>query len=70
MSEAVWVDYYADGGDLSGDAALVSDATSGYKDDHSVKWLPPSTPGLVSIWATLHDNRGGTTVGRRYVRVE
>lgn len=70
LHEAVWVDYYADGGELSGDVALLSDATSGYNDDHAVTWLPPSTPGVYSVWAVVHDNRGGTAVGQRFMRVE
>ena len=70
LREVVWVNYYVDGGDLSGDAALLSDATNGYNDDHGVTWLPPNTPGLYSIWAVVHDNRGGTSIVRRFVNVE
>jgi hypothetical protein len=69
LREVVWVDYYVDGGDLSGDVALLSEASTGYNDDHSVTWLPPDKPGQYSIWAVVHDNRGGTSIARRFVNV-
>jgi hypothetical protein len=49
---------------------LVSDATTGITDDHKTKWLPPSEPGLLNLWAVVHDARGGTTVLQRSVTVE
>jgi len=71
LFEAVWVDYYVDGGDLTGGGIrLISGVTEGYKEDHKTAWIPPSTPGLYSIWATLRDTRGGASILRRYIRVE
>ena len=70
LREVVWVDYYVDGGELSADVALLSEASTGYNDDHSVTWLPPDAPGVYAVWAVVHDNRGGTSVTRRFVRVE
>jgi hypothetical protein len=70
LREVVWVNYYVEAGDLSGDVALLSEASSGYNDDHGVTWLPPDAPGLYSIWTVVHDNRGGTSVLRRFVNVE
>jgi hypothetical protein len=68
--EVVWVNYYADGGTLETSEELVSDADTGYRESHDTTWTPPETPGLVTIWAVAHDNRGGASVSRRYIRVE
>lgn len=70
VHEAIWVDYYADGGSFSGARRLVSDTAAGYREDHAATWTPPSEPGLVSLWAVAHDTRGGASVTRRIVRVE
>lgn len=70
LREAVWVNYYADGGELDGPVRLVSDSAKGYLPAHSAKWLAPSTPGLVSLWALARDQRGGQTAIRGYVRIE
>lgn len=70
LSEIVWVNYYADQGDLDRGIKLVNDAVQGYNDEHSVKWIPPSEPGVASIWAVVRDARGGTSVLRRFIRVE
>jgi hypothetical protein len=69
--EAVWVSYLVDGGDLTeGGVRLISGTTEGYKDDHKAIWMPPSEPGLYTIWAVVRDTRGGSTAVRREVRVE
>ncbi len=70
LREAVWVSYFADGGNLDSPIRLVSDATKGYQAEHEATWLPPSEPGLVSIWAVTRDQRGGQSVRRGWVRVE
>lgn len=70
LRETVWVSYFSDGGDLDPAIALVSDATEGYIDDHSTSWLPPAEPGLYQLWAVARDQRGGSSVIRRFVRVE
>ncbi|XYI02636.1 hypothetical protein ACMHYB_23925 [Sorangium sp. So ce1128] len=70
VREAIWVDYYADKGEFDGTRSLVSDTVTGYREDHAVTWIPPSEPGLVSLWAVVHDSRGGVSVTRRFVRVE
>lgn len=70
VREAIWVDYYADGGEFSSARRLVSDTAAGYREDHAVTWTPPSEAGLVSLWAVVHDTRGGSSVTRRLVRVE
>jgi hypothetical protein len=70
LREVVWVDYFADQGDFDADVSLVNDATTGLVDKHKVRWIAPREKGLVSLWAVLHDSRGGSTVLPRYVRVE
>lgn len=68
--EAVWVDYFADAGSFDGAKKLIYDPTRGYITDHSTKWTPPAEAGLVTLWAVVHDARGGANVLRRFVRVE
>ncbi len=70
LREAVWVDYFADRGDIQTDIKLVSDAVKGYVPGHETEWIPPDEPGLVTFWAVLRDARGGSTVMQRFVRVE
>ena len=70
LREVVWVDYYADGGEILSDRALVSDAAQGYQSEHDVEWIAPATPGTVRIWAVSHDNRGGMDVTSATVTVE
>lgn len=70
LREIVWVNYFADGGDFDSSLALVSGAKEGYLGRHDVEWYPPDEPGLVSIWAVARDQRGGSSVIRRLVRIE
>ena len=70
LREVVWVEYFADAGELDGGSKLVSDATAGYREDHGTTWTPPAETGLVTLWAVVHDARGGASVTRRFVRVE
>ncbi|MGK4006013.1 hypothetical protein WMF31_25570 [Sorangium sp. So ce1036] len=70
LKEILWVDYFADQGDLDGSIKLVSDAATGYIEDHAVKWIPPAEPGIATLTAVLRDARGGASVVRRLVRVE
>ncbi|HTN86160.1 MAG TPA: hypothetical protein VL242_20810 [Sorangium sp.] len=68
--EAIWVDYYTDGGEFDGARRLVSDTVSGDRADNGTTWIPPSEPGRVSLWAVVHDTRGGASVTHREVLVE
>lgn len=70
LKEVVWVDYFADKGDFDAEVALVNDATTGLIADHSVHWIAPVEPGLATIWAVVHDARGGATTLQRYINVE
>jgi hypothetical protein len=70
LTEAVWVDYYADQGDLQPGIKLVNDAVKGFNEKREVTWIPPAEPTVVNLWAVLHDARGGAAVAHRLVRVE
>ncbi|WP_437993910.1 hypothetical protein [Sorangium sp. So ce145] len=67
--EAIWVDYYTDGGGFDGARRLVSDAVTGPGERHGTTWTPPSKPGRVSLWAVVHDTRGGSSVRQMEVEV-
>ncbi|WP_437872597.1 hypothetical protein [Sorangium sp. So ce363] len=67
--EAIWVDYYTDGGGFDGARRLVSDAVTGPGERHGTTWTPPSKPGRVSLWAVVHDTRGGSSVKQIEVEV-
>ncbi|WP_437320798.1 hypothetical protein [Sorangium sp. So ce385] len=68
--EAIWVDYYTDGGEFDGARRLVNDTTGASREGNGTTWTPPSEPGRVSLWAVVHDTRGGASVTRREVQVE
>lgn len=68
--EVLWVDYYADAGGLEDEQILVSHALTGPRNKKETVWRPPEEPGIVTIWAVVHDNRGGASVKRGYLRVE
>lgn len=70
VKEAVWVDYFTDGGAFDGAKKLIHDPALGYRPAHGTKWTPPGEAGLYSLWAVIHDARGGSSVIRRFVRVE
>lgn len=68
--EAVWVNYYADRGELESGIKLVSNADSGFNEEHEVTWIPPAEPGPVTLWAVVRDARGGSSVARRFLQVK
>jgi hypothetical protein len=70
LYELVWVDYFTDRGDFTGDTRLVVDAVTGLQDDFSATWIPPTTGGPARIWAVVHDARGGQTLVERTVQVK
>jgi hypothetical protein len=69
LREVVWVSYYVDGGEVTPGLALISDAVEGYQEDHDTEWTPPAEPGVYNVWAVVRDQRGGSTVLRRFVEV-
>jgi hypothetical protein len=68
--EVVWVNYFADSGDIEDFTKLVSDAELGYLGEHETLWYAPPEPALVTVWAVARDQRGGQTVVRRFIRVQ
>ncbi len=60
----------SDTGDLDNDIKLLNDPVTGYQDKHEVKWIPPATPGISTIWAVVRDARGGSSTVVRRVRVQ
>jgi hypothetical protein len=69
LREAVWVDYFADQGDIDSPVKLVSDGTLGIQSGYDSLWTPPPTPGPAKLWAVVHDGRGGVTPFERTVMV-
>jgi hypothetical protein len=79
--ELVWVDYFADQGDMDTPTSLivtpspVSDAGPDFPSSFSTNWIAPPAPTgdagplAVNIWAVVHDNRGGETVAHEVLHV-
>ena len=71
LKESVWVSYFTNAGDMDAPLVLVSDAVEGYLGgEHETGWLPPAEPGIATLWAVVRDQRGGSALVRRFVRVE
>jgi hypothetical protein len=70
LHEAVWVDYFADAGTFEQELKLVYDANTGLQTDRRTHWIAPPEKRFVTIWAVLHDARGGQSVLKRYLKVE
>ncbi len=59
--EQVWAAYFANVGQLSGDARLLYDPVRGKVDGSEIKYQAPNEAGDGSLWIVAHDNRGGAT---------
>jgi hypothetical protein len=72
LHEVVWVDYFADKGDINSAVLLVNDATSGLQPtaNFTTQWIAPPDPGPVNVYAVLHDSRGGETVIHKMLNVQ
>lgn len=57
--EQVWVTYYSDLGDLADEARLLFDSRRGRITESGVEYRAPNEPGDGTVWAVVHDNRGG-----------
>jgi hypothetical protein len=68
--EQSWIAYFATGGGFTHDLRLVTDATAGWNEDQSTDWHVPLEPGPVTIWAVVHDNRGGVAWTSTEINVE
>ncbi len=70
FEEQIWINYYVDRGSISPDVKLVNDATKGWNDEQFAEFRAPKKPGLVSIWALVHDNRGGVEFSRFTIKAQ
>jgi hypothetical protein len=59
LHEQIWVDYYSDIGALDSEARLLFDTQKGRISDSDVKFRAPKDVADGTIWAVVHDNRGG-----------
>ena len=59
VREQIWVDWYSDIGDFSDDARLLFDTKQGRTSESFNKFHAPADPQDGTIWAVVHDNRGG-----------
>ena len=61
LREQIWVDYYSDIGTFSDEARLLFDTRQGRISDSEVKFFAPKDVADGTMWAVVHDNRGGST---------
>jgi hypothetical protein len=59
LREQIWVAYYGDHGDFQDVARLLFDTTKGRVAESDNVWRAPYDPVDGTIWAVVHDNRGG-----------
>lgn len=70
FQEQMWIDYYVSRGGLKSEVRLLNDATAGWNDDYGTEFHAPKKPGIVTIFAVVHDNRGGVNWARQEVLVQ
>jgi hypothetical protein len=58
-SEGIWVDYYLTGGKVENDLQFLYDATTGRVPDSDNALSGPEVAGEHTLWAVVHDSRGG-----------
>jgi len=59
LNEQIWVTYYSDVGIIENDARLLFDTTRGRVSESEVVIRAPKQPSSGTLWAVVHDNRGG-----------
>lgn len=57
--ESVWVDYYLTGGKVKNELRLLYDVQIGKVPNSADDLEAPGAPGEHTLWAVVHDNRGG-----------
>jgi hypothetical protein len=60
LREGLWADYYVTGGKVRDDVRILYDARLG-KVSSANEFEAPGIPGDVTMWAVVHDNRGGVS---------
>jgi hypothetical protein len=68
--EILWASYYATKGEISKESQLVADRATGRVADFTSGWRAPGNPGMVRIWVTINDERGGAAWSSFDVLVE
>jgi hypothetical protein len=61
LHEQIWVDYYSDLGKFDDEARLLFDTRGGRISDSDVKFRAPKDVADGTLWAVVHDNRGGAS---------
>jgi hypothetical protein len=64
MTEQMWINYYVDRGSVKSDVRLLNDAVSGFNSDYGTEYRAPKQAGPATVWAVVHDNRGGVSWAR------
>lgn len=59
LREQIWVDYYSDLGKFDDDSRLLFDTRQGRISDSDVTFRAPKVAVDGTLWAVVHDNRGG-----------
>ena len=59
LREQIWVDYYSDIGTFDDEARLLFDTRVGRVSESEVKFRAPKSVADGTMWAVVHDNRGG-----------
>ncbi|MCL2822543.1 MAG: hypothetical protein FWD57_00995 [Polyangiaceae bacterium] len=70
MTEQMWVEYLATGGEIHGSHRLVNDGVRGWNEDNGTDYTPPGEVGKQVIFAVVRDNRGGVAWWRQVVEFE
>jgi hypothetical protein len=70
LTEQMWINYYADRGELRSPVRLLNDASTGANPDYGTRFSAPADPGPLHLWAVVHDNRGGMGWVRQTVWVQ
>jgi hypothetical protein len=58
--EQIWVDYYATTGQLGDDGRVLYDPSKGKLNGTATSFQAAQQPASGTLWAVVHDNRGGT----------
>ncbi len=59
--ETIYVDWFASIGRFTSDRKILFDGQIGRLPKTPIDYSPPTAPGKGTLWAVLHDNRGGTS---------
>ncbi len=59
LKEQIWVDYYVTAGAVGNDLRLLYDANAGALTDTATTFQAPKFPFEATLFAVVHDNRGG-----------